>query len=72
MAPILLLLICSTGIILAWQWKTCDDDFQLFQNLFLKSQKEESFLSELEQQLNCNIDDDKEIDSNYVRNFNFV
>lgn len=66
MAPILLLLIFSTGLLLTWQWKTCEKDFELFQGLFLKSQKEEAFLSEIEQKLNCNIDDDKEIASNYV------
>ncbi|KAI6174837.1 hypothetical protein M3Y97_00965800 [Aphelenchoides bicaudatus] len=60
MAPFLILLIILCGSILTWQWFTCQNDYDLFQNLFNRSHKEESFLSELENQLNCESDDDKE------------
>jgi len=61
LAPMLLFLVLLMGGILTWQWATCESDYQLFQTLFRQSQKEESFLSELEHRLNCILDDDKEV-----------
>ncbi|CAD5208681.1 unnamed protein product [Bursaphelenchus xylophilus] len=61
MAPFLLVLVFFCGCALTWQWFTCEEDHSLFQNLFGRAQKEETFLSELETQLNCNTDDDKEV-----------
>ncbi|KAI1724713.1 hypothetical protein Ddc_05964 [Ditylenchus destructor] len=65
LAPMLILLVAVMGAILTWQWATCESDTQLFQTLFRQSQKEEAFLSELEQKLNCILDDDKEVESTW-------
>lgn len=71
MAPLLLVLILSTGAILAWQWSSCDEDYRLFQALFRQSRKSEVHVAEIEFQLNCVLNDDDEDDgkpgeSNYV------
>ncbi|KAI6222220.1 hypothetical protein M3Y95_00961600 [Aphelenchoides besseyi] len=60
MAPILMILIVACGCCVTWQWLTCQKDFDLFQSLFQRAQKEEIFLSELENQLLCITDDDRE------------
>ncbi|KAI6179733.1 hypothetical protein M3Y98_00642300 [Aphelenchoides besseyi] len=60
MAPILLILIVVCGCCVTWQWWSCQEDFDLFQSLFQRAQKEEIFLSELENQLLCITDDDRE------------
>lgn len=65
LAPMLILSVLVMGSILTWQWATCESDTQLFQTLFRQSQKEEAFLSELEQKLNCILDDDKEVESTW-------
>jgi len=66
MAPVLAFLIVAMGILLTWQWLTCDADAALFFLLFQQAQKEEEFLTDFELQLRCTLDDDKEIGGNWA------
>ncbi|KAE9552243.1 hypothetical protein FO519_004552 [Halicephalobus sp. NKZ332] len=61
MAPVLVVLIFLCGIILTWQWATCQSDADLFHKLFRHALKEEKYLSVIERELNCHTDDDKEV-----------
>jgi hypothetical protein len=66
MAPVLLFLIFVCGATLTWQWLTCQNDYNLFQDLFNNARREESFLSLLEKQVACESDEDKEEHVNWV------
>ena len=67
MAPILVFLVLLCGVVLTWQWSTCQSDADLFRRLFRHSLKEEKYLSVIERELNCFTDDDKEVvDVNWV------
>uniref|UniRef100_A0A1I7YDS9 Uncharacterized protein n=1 Tax=Steinernema glaseri TaxID=37863 RepID=A0A1I7YDS9_9BILA len=56
---VLFMIACGTAIV--WVWLTCQADHDLFHHLFLNTLKEEHFLSELEEGLQCTSDDDKEV-----------
>lgn len=60
------------GVVLVWQWATCEADYALFHELFTGAHKEEVFLSDLEHQLNCELDEDKEVDAVWVRRGAFL
>lgn len=66
MMYILALVFTSTvllnGAVIVWLYITAPADNKLFYKLFDNSMKEEIFLTEIEKQLDCISDDDKELD----------
>ncbi|TMS35195.1 hypothetical protein L596_002646 [Steinernema carpocapsae] len=61
MGIIYVMLCVACGGVIFWCWLTCQADHDLFHNRFFHALKEEHFLSQLEEGLECTSDDDKEV-----------
>ena len=69
MAPILFLLMLIAFGLLLCQYYTFGSYYNLFQSLFMNSLLEEKFLGEIEENLDCVLDEDEENIGAWVLDF---